>query len=376
MALLKQSTAFTRMFKMIDSADHFSKKTGLTCTVNISKAGGAFAAAGGTVTEVANGWYKIALTTTDTNTVGDLSFYITATGADDTDFVDQVSAVSLDDIAAYIDTEVAAIKAKTDNLTFTVANQVDVNVVDWKGAAAPAMTGDAFARLGAPAGASIAADIAGVQSDTDNIQTRIPAALVSGRMDASVGAVASGAIAAASFAAGALDAVWSTATRLLTAGTNIVLAKGAGVTGFNDLDAAAVRSAVGLASANLDTQLGAIAGYVDTEIGTLQATATAIKARTDNLPTDPADASDIAAAFAAIPTAAANADALLDRAAGVETGWTPRQALRIMLSVLAGKASGLDTVTAHYRDMADSKDRIVATVDANGNRSAVTRDAT
>src|SRR5207237_10084615 len=38
-------------------------------------------------------------------------------------------------------------------------------------------TGDAYARIGAPVGASISADIAGVQSDTDSIQTRIPAAL-------------------------------------------------------------------------------------------------------------------------------------------------------------------------------------------------------
>lgn len=50
--------------------------------------------------------------------------------------------------------------------------------------------------------------------------------------------------------------VWSAATRVLTAGTNIVLAKGTGVTGFNDLDAAGIRTAVGMSSANLDTQLG------------------------------------------------------------------------------------------------------------------------
>lgn len=89
--------------------------------------------------------------------------------------------------------------------------------------------------------------------------------------------------------------VWAVGTRLLTAGTNIVLAKGVGVTGFNDLDAAGVRTAVGLASANLDTQLAAIDDFLDTEIA-------AIKAKTDNLPTDPADASDIAAAFAAAST--------------------------------------------------------------------------
>lgn len=39
--------------------------------------------------------------------------------------------------------------------------------------------------------------------------------------------------------------------------------------GLSTLDAAGVRSAVGLASANLDTQLSAIAGYIDTEVGAI-----------------------------------------------------------------------------------------------------------
>lgn len=38
--------------------------------------------------------------------------------------------------------------------------------------------------------------------------------------------------------------VWAVATRVLTAGTNIVLAKGTGITGFNDLNASAVANAV------------------------------------------------------------------------------------------------------------------------------------
>ena len=109
-------------------------------------------------------------------------------------------------IASYIDTEVAAIKAKTDSLTFSVAGMVDANVTDWKGATAPAMTGDAYARLGAPAGASVSADVAAVQADTDNIQTRIPAALVGGRMDSSVGAMAAAVITAAAIATDAIDA--------------------------------------------------------------------------------------------------------------------------------------------------------------------------
>lgn len=76
-----------------------------------------------------------------------------------------------------------------------------------------------------------------------------------------------------------------------------------------------------------------------------------------------------------IPSANDNADALLDRVAGVETGLTVRQALRLISSVLLGKASGLGTATAVFRDVNDTKDRVTATVDADGNRAAVTRDA-
>jgi hypothetical protein len=98
--LLKQSTAYTRMFKMISSSDHLSLKTTASPVVNISKAGAAFGAAAGAVTEIANGWYKVALTTADTGTLGDLAFYITGTGADDTDFCDQVSAQITSDLMA------------------------------------------------------------------------------------------------------------------------------------------------------------------------------------------------------------------------------------------------------------------------------------
>lgn len=154
-----------------------------------------------------------------------------------------------------------------------------------------------YSRLGAPAGASVSADIADVEGKVDDlegrvgtpsdlgsgaslaanfvdvegqtddiaskasqasvdaidnfvdteitdIQNRLPVTLVSGRMDSSIGAVASGVIAAASFAAGAFDAVWTVAVRVLTAGTNIVLAKGTGITGFNDLSAAQVNTEV------------------------------------------------------------------------------------------------------------------------------------
>lgn len=69
-----------------------------------------------------------------------------------------------------------------------------------------------------------------------------------------------------------------------------------------------------------------------------------------------------------------NADNLLDWANGIETDVTLRQGLRLILAALAGKVSGAATTTMTFRDVNDTTDRIVATVDADGNRSAVTLD--
>lgn len=60
----------------------------------------------------------------------------------------------------------------------------------------------------------------------------------------------------------------------------------------------------------------------------------------------------------------------------VDGSTTHDQSLRLMNAVLGGKASGLAGTTAVYRDLADTKNRVSATVDASGNRTAVTRDLT
>lgn len=208
MANIKQSTVYNRVFLMVLSSDHITGATGKTVNVNISKNGAAFAAAAGAVTELSFGWYSIALTTTDTNTLKDLAFHCTATGCDPTDFVDQV--VALD------------------------PNTATVNP-------------------------------------------------------------GSGGIAAASFAAGAITA-------------------------------------------------SAIAADA---IGSSQIAATG--------------AQEIA-------------DALLDRTDGVETGLTFRQLCRLIGAALAGKVSGAATSTVAFRNVGDTKTRITASVDADGNRNAVTTD--
>ena len=104
MALLKQSTARNRAVFMTDSTDHVTGKTGLTLTITASKDGGSFSSITPTVTDLGSGWYKLALTTSHTDTLGDFALHITGTGADPTDLVDQVltnidSAGTANDIA-------------------------------------------------------------------------------------------------------------------------------------------------------------------------------------------------------------------------------------------------------------------------------------
>ena len=55
---------------------------------------------------------------------------------------------------------------------------------------------------------------------------------------------------------------------------------------------------------------------------------------------------------------------------------TARQSARLANSANGAKLNGAATTTVNIRDLADLKNRVVATVDANGNRSAVTLDLT
>lgn len=92
-----------------------------------------------------------------------------------------------------------------------------------------------------------------------------------------------------------------------------------------------------------------------------------------------ADGAITAAKFAAgaIDAAALAADAVDEfHDEVVEGSITLRQAVRLMLAALTGKSSGGGSGTITFRDVADTKNRISATVDANRNRTAVTRDGT
>jgi hypothetical protein len=152
--MLKQSTARNLMVFLTSSTDHVTGLTGATLAITISKDGAAFASISPTVTERGNGWYSIALTTAHTDTLGDFVLRATASGADPIDLREQVFAslpgdsvtvssigsnvINAASIATDAVTEIqsglataadlTAVKAKTDSLTFTVANQVNANI--------------------------------------------------------------------------------------------------------------------------------------------------------------------------------------------------------------------------------------------------------
>ena len=174
--MLKQSTARNLMVYLVSSTDYVTPVAGASLAVSLSKNGAAFASITPTVTDRGNGWYNLALTSSHTDTLGDFVLRITASGADSIDFREEVFAAlpgetvtvagfssgaittasfaagainstvapNLDaavstrlaaaSYTAPANADIAAIKAKTDNLAFTVSGLVDVNVYRMNGA--------------------------------------------------------------------------------------------------------------------------------------------------------------------------------------------------------------------------------------------------
>ena len=178
----------------------------------------------------------------------------------------------------------------------------------------------------------------------------------------------------------------ATATLNIAAGKNATAtANGAAtVTGTAQLVVSGAGTSAGSAtvSGNLQAALaasGASAG-VATASGSIQAlawaqgaanggaTATAVRYATGRLFGSIAPAVELdAATFSTY---------LLDEE-DVESGLTLRQALRLVAAATAGKISGASGSTITIRNAAaDSKDRIVASVDVDGNRTAITYDLT
>lgn len=142
MLAIPQSTTYLCVFKAFLSSDHVSEATSKTIAITISKNGGAFGnpnAGATSATEISSGWYSVSLNATDTATLGPLAIRGAVATIDDVGvWVQVVSATtggltnldatvssratqtSVDTIDDFVDTEVAAIKAKTDLIPGTI----------------------------------------------------------------------------------------------------------------------------------------------------------------------------------------------------------------------------------------------------------------
>lgn len=141
-----------------------------------------------------------------------------------------------------------------------------------------AQTGDNYARLGAPAGASHAADVAAIKSDsaailldTNELQTDDVPGLIAALNDPTAAAIADAVLdellsghATAGSLGKAISDVLADTNELQTDWVNggrldlLIDSIISSIAALNDLDAAGVRSALGMASADLDTQLAVL----------------------------------------------------------------------------------------------------------------------
>ena len=245
---LKQSTASQEVALgfFVDSTDGNTEKTGLTIAntdIRLHKAGAttlANPAAG--ATHISNGIYYWVADATDTNTLGSMAVYCHPTGALATKVECVVLAANVYDSLIgggdILDVSVTQLLG-TAWLTPGTAGTPDVNVVKVGGTTQTA--GD-------------------IMADTNDIQARLPAALVSGRMDCSVGAMAANVMTAAAAAA---DLTTELQSGLATA-ANLAIVAGYIDTEIGDIQS---RLPAALVGGRMDASVGAVAANAITAAG-------------------------------------------------------------------------------------------------------------
>ncbi|MDX2221126.1 MAG: hypothetical protein SFV21_00165 [Rhodospirillaceae bacterium] len=313
---------------MVAVADGSAVTTGTT-TVYVTKDGGTQESVG-TATHKGNGEWSITPAQADTNgnhlaftwinaSAVPLTVNVYTTSLDPHDTV-RAGQTALPNAAAGANGGVPVIGTGTNQ--FKSDSAANMTVAGYGTGAAPLQPTVAGRTLDVSAGGEAGIDLANVgsptatlnlsgttiktatdvEADTADIQARLPAALVGGRMDASVGAMGADTLTAAALATDAVNEIKS---------------------GLSTLDAAGVRAALGMSAASLDAQLSTIAGYIDTEINTIISGTNAVLADTSALlarltATRASLMDNLAQLDAAITSRAAAADYTSGRAAKLD----------------------------------------------------------
>ncbi|HEX2669627.1 MAG TPA: hypothetical protein VHM25_02085 [Polyangiaceae bacterium] len=319
------------------------------------------------MTEIANGWYKVAGNATDTNTLGPLALHATATGADACDLIVanivsynpqdavRLGLTALPNAAAAAANGLPILGANAQAISFTAGMTISNTAgsaltlsssgSNGNGLAASGNgTGDGIAATGGATGRGIhavggatsgagircegtagnsnALELAGQGSAAglsttggatgngatfaggatsghgiqatkvsgNEIDADLTGAItgnITGNLSGSVGSVTGAVGSVTGNVGGNVTGSVGSVTGLTASNLDATVSSRLASASYTaPLDAAGTRTAVGLASANLDAQLSTIAGYIDTEVA-------AIKAKTDNLPASPAATGDV-----------------------------------------------------------------------------------
>lgn len=404
--VLKQSTSIDiRMGPFVDATDGVTPETGVTLgaadQAEVLKANGAATVAmAGTFAAVtgADGWYDYTVQTGDVDTVGEVTFVVQDSSVCLPVFVRAMvleeaiydalygSGASGFDASGRVDVGSVGGTAQTANDNGADLNTLLTRIVGTLAAGThTAQTGDAYARLGAPAGASVSADIATIDGNVDTINGRVLGTIAAGTHVAQtgdsfarIGATGSGLTTLATQAsisalnnvsaadvnaqcdAAIADAALATAAALATVDTVVdaILADTAeiGVAGAG-LTALANASDLATVDANVDTLLSRVVGTI--AAGTHTAQTGDSYARLGA----PAGAS-VSADIAAVPTATENADALLNRDMSAVSDTNARSPLNALRATRNRTAISGGTVTVYKENDSTVAWTAAATTDA------------
>ncbi len=282
--ILRQSTAVDVLIgPFVDSTNGYDAETGVSPAVKLSKNGQALAAKSDVTTPVhdADGYYNCEFDATDTNTVGTLVLSVigSATSLPVRHEFQVIEEAVYD--AMYAGSAAGPLQSTTAGRTLDVTAGGTAGI-DWGNVENPStavdlsgtdiqlcdtittytgntvQTGDSFARLAAPAGASVSADIAAIKAetalivaDTNELQTDDVPGLIAALNDPTAAAIA--------------DAVWDeTLTSHVTADSAAVALKDVLV------DTAEIGTAgAGLTNINLPDQTMNITGNLSGSVGSV-----------------------------------------------------------------------------------------------------------
>lgn len=318
MIFLKQSTAANVPIGPLVDTDGavVTTATVAQADVRLSKNGAAFAQKGSSsdAAHMENGWYQLDLTSDDTATLGNLTITVV-----DTDAMQAWREFMIVPANVY-----DALIADTDYLTVDVVQIEGADATDT--IASSAFDSDDAASVADHVWDELTTDHVGAGSFGLNLDVAISTAVFDSDDSAAIA-----------------DHVWDELTTDHT---------GAGSFGLN-LD-------VAVSTAVFDSDDAAsVADHVWDELSTDHTGAGSFGLNLDAaVSTAVFDTDDVNAIWTEV----------------VEGTLTYQQLQRICLAALGGKSSGGGTTTIAFRDVADGKDRISATVDSDGNRTAITVD--